>query len=112
MHKEAARTIINERLEYFRAEYMRLDPVYDGALRYGRVTIRNQRSRWGSCSANRNLNFNYRLALLAPELRDYVIVHELCHLIEPNHSKSFWDQVARTTPNHKTLRKELRRYRF
>ena len=75
---------------------------------YGRVSIRNQRSRWGSCSSEGNLNFNCKLLCVRDELRDYVVVHELCHLKEMNHSKNFWALVAETIPNYKELRKELK----
>ena len=75
---------------------------------YGRVTIRCQKTRWGSCSSKGNLNFNCLLMALPEEVRDYVIVHELCHLIEPNHSRAFWDQVEKYCPDHKRLRKQLR----
>ena len=69
---------------------------------YGGITIRNQRSRWGSCSSKGNLNFNCLLMLAPPEHRDYVVVHELCHLKEMNHSKRFWNEVARVLPGYKT----------
>lgn len=75
---------------------------------YNRVAIRNQRTRWGSCSKRGNLNFNYRIASLPLHLADYVIVHELCHLGEFNHSPQFWNLVARAIPDHRERRKELR----
>ena len=70
-------------------------------VRYGRITIRNQRTKWGSCSSKGNLNFN-RVLMLSPEwVRDYIVVHELCHLKEMNHSPAFWAEVARVCPNYK-----------
>jgi len=77
---------------------------------YRSVTIRNQKTRWGSCSRQGNLNFNYRLILLPRELADYVIVHELCHLKELNHSKKFWGLMESLLPNALELRRQLRRY--
>ncbi len=77
-------------------------------FKYGTISIRAQKSRWGSCSQKGNLSFNYKIAILPPHLIDYIIVHELCHLRELNHSKRFWDLVARSVPNHTALRKELR----
>ena len=67
---------------------------------YGRITIRAQRTRWGSCSAKGNLNFNCLLMLCPEAVRDYVVVHELCHLKELNHSKAFWQEVARILPGY------------
>ena len=75
---------------------------------YGRITIRNQRTRWGSCSGRGNLNFNCLLMLVPPEVRDYVIVHELCHRKEMNHSKRFWALVEGILPEYKQSRKWLR----
>lgn len=68
---------------------------------YGRVTIRNQQTRWGSCSSKGNLNFNCLLMLAPVWVQDYVIVHELCHRIEMNHSKRFWNLVESVMPDYK-----------
>lgn len=75
---------------------------------YGRITIRNQKTRWGSCSAKGNLNFNCLLMLTPPEVIDYVVVHELCHRLEMNHSKAFWSQVERVLPDYKQARRWLK----
>jgi len=69
---------------------------------YERVTIKGQSTRWGSCSTKSNLNFNWRLMMTPPAAIDYVIIHELCHLREMNHSKKFWKLVARYCPDYKT----------
>lgn len=75
---------------------------------YGRVTIRNQVSRWGSCSAKGNLNFNCLLMLTPSDVIDYVVVHELCHRKEMNHSPKFWNEVEKVLPNYKSSRKWLK----
>lgn len=75
---------------------------------YGRVTIRCQKTRWGSCSSKGNLNFNCLLMALDESIRDYVIVHELCHLLHPDHSPAFWREVGRYCPDYKRLRKQLK----
>lgn len=77
-------------------------------VQYGRITIRNQKTRWGSCSGKRNLNFNCLLMLAPDEVIDYVVVHELCHLIEMNHSKAFWGEVERVMPDYKKRRQWLK----
>ncbi len=72
------------------------------------VKVRNQRRRWGSCSHDGSLNFNWRLVMAPADILDYVVVHELCHLREPNHSKRYWDLVARAMPEHAQHRKWLK----
>lgn len=67
---------------------------------YGRITIRNQKSRWGSCSSKGNLNFNCLLMLMPPKVLDYVVVHELCHRKEMNHSPQFWLEVRKVMPDY------------
>lgn len=68
---------------------------------YGGITIRNQHTRWGSCSSKGNLNFNCLLMLTPDHVIDYVVVHELCHRLEMNHSARFWVQVERVLPNYR-----------
>ena len=75
---------------------------------YGRVTIRNQKTRWGSCSSKGNLNFNCLLMLTPREVQDYVIVHELSHRKEMNHSPKFWEVVEEVLPDYKKRRNWLR----
>ena len=74
----------------------------------GRVTVREQRTKWGSCSGQGNLNFNWKLIMAPPEALDYVVVHELCHLYEFNHSPRFWERVSRYMPDYAVWRDFLR----
>lgn len=100
-HKEQAKVLAIKKVED-------LNKIYN--LTWNTISIRNQKTRWGSCSRKGNLNFNYKIALLPEHLADYIIIHELCHLKEFNHGKNFWNLVAKTLPNHKELRKELQKY--
>ena len=96
---EKARQIIPERVNYFASQ---------AGVTYGRITIRNQVSRWGSCSSKGSLNFNCLLVLAPPEVLDYVVVHELCHRKELNHSARFWAEVEKLLPDYKIRRKWLK----
>jgi hypothetical protein len=96
----AARSLVLEKIARF-------VPIYQ--VNYNRIAIRDQSSRWGSCSYKKNLNFNYRIALLPERLADYIVAHELCHLRELNHSPRFWNLVAQTIPDYPARRRELRR---
>lgn len=77
-------------------------------VHYTRITIRNQKTRWGSCSSKGGLNFNCLLMLTPPEVIDYVVVHELCHRKEMNHSKAFWAEVEKVLPDYKSAKKWLK----
>lgn len=96
---DKALKIIPERVKYFAPKV---------GVSYGRITIRNQRSRWGSCSAKGNLNFNCLLMLTPPEVIDSVVVHELCHRKEMNHSEKFYDEVLKVMPDYFTWNKWLK----
>ncbi len=100
LYKEPARALVTSRVEHFKAIYN---------FKIGKIAIRNQISRWGSCSSKGNLNFNYKIVLLPAHLADYIVVHELCHLKEFNHSQKFWDLVTVGDPEYKRHRAELRK---
>ena len=88
---EQALKLIPERVKYYASLI---------GVTYGRITIRNQRSRWGSCSSKKNLNFNCLLMLTLPEVIDSVVVHELVHLKEMNHSERFYAEVLKVFPDY------------
>ena len=98
---QQAKAYVPQRVTYF-AEAM--------GISYGRVTIRAQHTRWGSCSSKGNLNFNCLLMLAPPEVVDYVVVHELCHRKELNHSRRFWAEVARVLPDYSLHRRWLKEH--
>ena len=77
-------------------------------VQYNRISIKNHKRRWGSCSSKKNLNFNYKIVFLTSEQARYLVAHELSHLKEMNHSKKFWTLVESVVPNYKELRKEMR----
>ncbi|PIZ74487.1 hypothetical protein COY07_00540 [Candidatus Peregrinibacteria bacterium CG_4_10_14_0_2_um_filter_43_11] len=77
-------------------------------FKYNKITIKNLKTKWGSCSKKGNLNFNYRIVFLPRHLAEYVIVHELCHLKELSHAKRYWQLVEKTLPSYKDLIRELK----
>jgi len=99
--KKMARKLVEQKLIYWNQFY---------AFKWGRVAIRDQSSRWGSCSSKGNLNFNWKILHLPEELQDYIIIHELCHLEHPNHSQDFWSTVSESLPDGKLMRKKLKSY--
>lgn len=92
--------------EYFPKRVAHFSQFTGGS--YSRITIRDQKTRWGSCSAKGTLSFNWRLMLAPPSIPDYVIVHELCHLTYMNHSAAFWKKVESVYPDYRTARKWLK----
>ena len=97
--REQARKLVTERVKFYA-------PII--GVSYGQIAIRTQHTRWGSCSSKGNLNFNCLLALVPPEVLDYVVVHELCHRKELNHSDHFWNEVRGILPDYKTRRSWLK----
>lgn len=98
-YKKTAYSLVQKQIEHFNTFYK---------FTFNKISIRNQTTRWGSCSKKGNLSFNYKIVLLPSELANYIIVHELCHLKEMNHSARFWELVSKTVANHQQLRKRLR----
>ena len=96
---QQARSVIPERVAYYAPAV---------GVTYGRITIRSQRTRWGSCSSRGNLNFNCLLMLAPEKVVDYVVVHELCHRKEMNHSPRFWAEVERILPDYRQSKRWLK----
>lgn len=91
-YKQQARNLVQTRMNYY-------NQIINKPI--GKVRIKNQKSRWGSCSSKGNLNFNWRIILMPDDMCDYIIVHELCHLKYMNHSKMFWSSVESILPDYK-----------
>lgn len=99
IYRDAAREYFPKRVSYF---------SHVLGVNYGKITIRDQKTRWGSCSSKGNLSFNWRLILAPPNVLDYVVVHELCHRKEMNHSQRFWALVESVMPEYREYRKWLK----
>lgn len=98
-HKKQARKIIEEKISRLNAFYK---------FNFKKINIKNQKTRWGSCSKKGNLNFNYKIIFLEARVADYLVVHELCHLAEFNHSFRFWNLVAKTIPDYLKINRKLK----
>jgi len=100
LYKDLAREAVTERVEFFKRQL---------AVEYNQIRIKEQRSRWGSCSKKGNLNFNWKLVMAPPDVIDYVVVHEICHLRHMNHSKEFWRYVETILPDYRDSAHWLRK---
>lgn len=100
---DRAKIILTERVKNISEKY-NFSPL--------KISIRRQKTRWGSCSGKGTISLNYKLLMLRQELIDYIIIHELCHLHEMNHSKAFWLLVGKILPHYQILKKELRQLRL
>ena len=99
-NKDKALALVHERVRFY-------NKVYD--FSFNKIFIKNQKTRWGSCSYKKNININYKIIFLPEEQQDYIIIHEICHLKEFNHSKKFWSLVKKALPNYEQIKKELRK---
>ena len=100
MFREQARLVCSRQAAWY-AEQM--------GVEYGRIAIKNTKTRWGSCSSLGNLNFHWKLVLMPQALLDYVVVHELAHRKEMNHSARFWAIVEQELPDYQKRRNELKK---
>ena len=100
-YRRQAREKLSQRTAYFARQM---------GVSYGRITVRAAKTRWGSCSSRKNLNFNYKLAYMPQEIMDYVVVHELAHLRHMNHSREFWELVEQYIPDYRERRKWLKEH--
>lgn len=99
--KARAKQLLKSRVDAMNMHYQ---------FQYARISVKDLKSRWGSCSSKKNLNFHYKLLFLPLDLVDYVVVHELCHLKEMNHSEKFWTLVSEIVPDYKKKREEINKY--
>ena len=100
-NKYTALQLFKQEVEFFNSFYK---------YPYRKISVRNQKTLWGSCTRDGNLQFNYKLTLLPKRMRDYVIVHEICHLKEHNHGSKFWELVAKAIPDYKQIRRAMHGY--
>lgn len=99
LYKKIAQELAEKKLHFYNQYYN---------FNYKKISIKNTKTRWGSCSRRGNINFNFKIALIPEKLVDYIIVHELCHLGQFNHSEKFWNLVAETIPDYLERVKELK----
>ena len=97
--KQEVLELVEQKVSYFNTNYR---------FSYNKIYVKNHKAQWGSCTEKKNLNFNYRLIHLPKDLQNYLIVHELCHLRELNHSQKFWELISLTFKNYKILRRRLK----
>jgi len=100
-NKDKALALVSERVRFYNKVY---------GFSFNKIFIKNQKTRWGSCSCKQNLSLNYKIVFLPQTHQDYIIVHEMCHLKEFNHSRKFWSLVEKTLPNYLDIKKELRNH--
>ena len=100
-NKDKAFSLVFERVTYYNRVY---------GFSFNKIFIKNQKTRWGSCSGKQNLNLNYKIVFLPQKHQDYIIVHEMCHLKEFNHSRKFWVLIEKALPNYLDIKKELRNH--
>ena len=98
IHKEQALDFVTERVEFWNEKY---------GFKYNEIRVKKIKSNWGTCSSRKVLTFNYKILFLAPHVADYIVVHELCHLQEMNHSVRFWDLVKKEVPDARELHKNI-----
>jgi len=98
-YQEAALSLADKKAKYWSKQL---------GYKYTRIAVKQLKSRWGSCSSEGDLSFNYKIIFLPDNLQDYVVVHELCHIKQPNHSKKFWSLVERSLPNYEKMRTTIR----
>jgi len=98
-NKDEALKLVQEKISHFNKIYK---------FKFNKITIKRQKTRWGSCSRKGNLNYNFKILFLPKHIADYIIIHEFCHLKEFNHSKKFWALVAQAAPNYLDIKKELK----
>jgi predicted metal-dependent hydrolase len=99
LYREIAKRFLSQRTKYF-ADILKVNP--------NRITIKEQKSVWGSCSSKSNINYNWKIIMAPAKIVDYLVVHELCHLIHPNHSEAYWKQVEQVLPDYKERKSWLK----
>lgn len=97
--KKVAQDLVEHKVDFWNKEL---------GYKYENITVKQLKSRWGSCSSKKNLSFNYKIIFLPEELQDYVVVHELCHIKQLNHSPKFWSLVASILPDYQDFKKNMR----